>query len=62
MLACALAGLQSRHLMLTLLFGVTLLRINQIVTLVSFALDRLELVDRAHLLKLGGLMLDGCVV
>jgi hypothetical protein len=48
--------------MLVLLFGVTLLRINQIVTLVCLALDRFELVDGAHLLKLRRLMLDRCVM
>jgi hypothetical protein len=52
MLACTFARLQRGHLILILLFRVTLLRINQIVPLVSLAFDGFEFIDRAHLLNL----------
>ena len=44
------------------LFRVTLFRINQIVTLVGFSLHRFHLINRAHLLQLGRLVLDRCVM
>ena len=44
------------------LFRVTLFRINQITTLVGFSLDRFHLINGAHLLQLGRLMLDRCVM
>ncbi len=50
------------HHMRALLFGVSLLGVNQIITLMGLSLDRLHLIDRAHLLKFRRLVLDGSVV